>query len=53
MVSLQVNNTHFCWGTLTARDVILTAAHCSLYLTYDAVLGVQDIVNNLDYEVLD
>jgi trypsin len=53
VVSLKVtsNGQHFCGGSLIARDVILTAAHCQTGLSYYLVLGRHDH-NDGDGEVL-
>ena len=50
MVSLQYSNQHFCGGSLIARNVILTAAHCGKYDPIYAVLGRHDLAHDTDGE---
>lgn len=40
-VSLQGSNGHFCGGSLIAKDVVLTAAHC-MGGSYNVVIGRHD-----------
>lgn len=46
-VSLSDDIGHFCGGSLIAKDVVLTAAHCQGG-SYDVVVGRHDIVNDND-----
>ena len=48
MVSLQYNGQHFCGGSLIARNVILTAAHCGTYDPIYAILGRHDLKHDTD-----
>lgn len=50
MVSLQYNEQHFCGGSLIARNVILTAAHCGTYDPIYAILGRHDLAHDTDGE---
>jgi len=49
-VSLQDDIGHFCGGSLIAKDIILTAAHCRGG-SYDVVLGRHNLTDN-DGEVI-
>jgi len=51
VVSLQLGGRHFCGGSLVARDVVLTAAHCRQGGGYDVVLGRHDLRDS-DGEVI-
>lgn len=50
MVSLQYSEQHFCGGSLIARNVILTAAHCGIYDPIYAILGRHDLARDTDGE---
>lgn len=50
MVSLQYSKQHFCGGSLIARNVILTAAHCGAYDPIYAILGRHDLAHDTDGE---
>ena len=50
IVSVQMGGSHYCGGSLIAKDIVLTAAHCLSLASFQVVIGRTDIsdANNGD-----